>query len=223
MLIVFSVWTLQRVVGQPQQIFSKNSLHISKFESGFVQNAFYGGYFLMALPAGMIGRRFGYKGGIIVGLSIAVAECVLVCACDGRPHLRRVLARITRLGIGPGVFGNNSQSLYDRAWAARKWSNSHQFGAKAALAWEQFSECSSGAHTILSTNKEFNTSNPHLYIPYLGIGIAAAILLSLFIPAKVPDLLAVEEFKAEAARQKRSNRCTNSHISRWVWSISISL
>ena len=27
----------------------------------------------MALPAGMIGRRFGYKGGIIVGLSLAVA------------------------------------------------------------------------------------------------------------------------------------------------------
>lgn len=39
----------------------QNSLHISKFESGFVQNAFYMGYFIIALPAGAIARRFGYK------------------------------------------------------------------------------------------------------------------------------------------------------------------
>jgi FHS family L-fucose permease-like MFS transporter len=32
----------------------QNSLHISKFQSGFVQNAFYMGYFLMAIPAGML-------------------------------------------------------------------------------------------------------------------------------------------------------------------------
>lgn len=54
-----------------------------------------------------------------------------------------------------------------------------------------------GAHTILAASKEFNSSNPHIYIPYVGIGIAAAVLLTFFIPVKVPDLLAVEEFKAE--------------------------
>src|SRR5579863_7791584 len=51
----------------------QNSLHLSKFQSGFVQNAFYMGYFLMALPAGAIARRFGYKGGIIAGLTLAAA------------------------------------------------------------------------------------------------------------------------------------------------------
>ena len=51
----------------------QNSLHLSKFQSGFVQNAFYMGYFVMALPAGMIARRFGYKGGIIAGLTLAAA------------------------------------------------------------------------------------------------------------------------------------------------------
>jgi len=28
------------------------------------------GYFLMAIPSGMLARRFGYKGGIIIGLAL---------------------------------------------------------------------------------------------------------------------------------------------------------
>jgi FHS family L-fucose permease-like MFS transporter len=46
----------------------QNSLVVTKAQSGCVQAAVYGGYFLMALPAGMIARRFGYKGGILFGL-----------------------------------------------------------------------------------------------------------------------------------------------------------
>ena len=49
----------------------QNTLNLSKFQSGFVQWAFYMGYCLVALPAGLISRRFGYKGGIIVGLALA--------------------------------------------------------------------------------------------------------------------------------------------------------
>jgi len=43
-------------------------LHLSKAQSANVQFAHYLGYFLMALPAGWLARRLGYKGGIIVGL-----------------------------------------------------------------------------------------------------------------------------------------------------------
>ena len=48
----------------------QNSLEVTKAQSGCVQAAVYGGYFLMALPAGLIARRFGYKCGIIVGLTL---------------------------------------------------------------------------------------------------------------------------------------------------------
>jgi len=47
----------------------QDSLNLSKAESGAVQAAAYGAYFFMALPAGYIARKFGYKAGIIVGLS----------------------------------------------------------------------------------------------------------------------------------------------------------
>ncbi len=48
----------------------QNSLEVTKAQSGCVQAAVYGGYFLMALPAGLIARKFGYKAGIIVGLML---------------------------------------------------------------------------------------------------------------------------------------------------------
>lgn len=46
----------------------QDTLGITKAKSGWVQAALYGGYFVMAIPAGLIMSRFGYKRGIILGL-----------------------------------------------------------------------------------------------------------------------------------------------------------
>src|SRR5580698_10161413 len=51
----------------------QDSLHINKEQSGLVQFANYLGYFLMAIPAGLIARKFGYTGGILVGLLLIAA------------------------------------------------------------------------------------------------------------------------------------------------------
>lgn len=48
----------------------QDSLHLTKAESAAVQLSAYGAYFLMAIPAGMIAKKFGYKAGIIIGLSL---------------------------------------------------------------------------------------------------------------------------------------------------------
>ena len=48
----------------------QESLHLTKAQSGAVQASAYGAYFLMALPAGFVARKFGYKRGIIVGLTL---------------------------------------------------------------------------------------------------------------------------------------------------------
>ena len=48
----------------------QNILHISKAQSGFVQFSLYIGYLIMAVPAGLIMKRFGYKRGIIFGLCL---------------------------------------------------------------------------------------------------------------------------------------------------------
>lgn len=46
----------------------QDTLGVSKTESALVQAVVYGGYFLMALPAGQIIRRLGYRGGVLTGL-----------------------------------------------------------------------------------------------------------------------------------------------------------
>jgi FHS family L-fucose permease-like MFS transporter len=48
----------------------QDTLHVSKAESGFVQFSLYIGYLVMAYPAGSFMKRFGYKKGIILGLSL---------------------------------------------------------------------------------------------------------------------------------------------------------
>src|ERR1700677_2605004 len=46
----------------------KKAFELTDFESGLVQSAFYLGYFIFAIPAALFMRRFGYKGGIVLGL-----------------------------------------------------------------------------------------------------------------------------------------------------------
>ena len=48
----------------------QNTLHVSKAESGFVQFSLYIGYLVMAYPAGSFMKRYGYKKGIVMGLSL---------------------------------------------------------------------------------------------------------------------------------------------------------
>ena len=45
-------------------------LVISKARSALVQAMVYGGYFLMAIPAGMIIRKWGYRTGVVLGLTL---------------------------------------------------------------------------------------------------------------------------------------------------------
>ena len=46
----------------------QDALEISKTRSALVQAMVYGGYFIMAIPAGKIIKRFGYRAGVITGL-----------------------------------------------------------------------------------------------------------------------------------------------------------
>ena len=48
----------------------QETLHINKTQSAFIQMVLYGGYFFMALPAGRIISRFGYRAGVLSGLCL---------------------------------------------------------------------------------------------------------------------------------------------------------
>jgi FHS family L-fucose permease-like MFS transporter len=55
----------------------KKGFHLSDFRSSLIQTAFFGGYFLAALPAGWLMEKIGYKRGILVGLMTCAAGSLL--------------------------------------------------------------------------------------------------------------------------------------------------
>ncbi|MCM2493216.1 L-fucose:H+ symporter permease [Burkholderia glumae] len=52
-------------------------LHVSKAESGLLQGAYFGAYFVMAIPAALLMERFGYKRGILLGLTLYAIGALL--------------------------------------------------------------------------------------------------------------------------------------------------
>ena len=55
----------------------KKAFGLSDFRSSLIQTAFFGGYFLAALPAGWLMEKIGYKRGILVGLLVCAAGALL--------------------------------------------------------------------------------------------------------------------------------------------------
>jgi len=61
----------------------KKAFHLTDLQSGFVQSAFYGGYFIFALPAAAIMQRYGFKVAIMIGLGLfAVGAFAFYPAAD---------------------------------------------------------------------------------------------------------------------------------------------
>src|ERR1700739_2580556 len=55
----------------------KKAFRLTDLESSLIQVAFFGGYFLAALPAGWLMERIGYKKGILTGLMICATGALL--------------------------------------------------------------------------------------------------------------------------------------------------
>lgn len=55
----------------------QETLHVTKAQSGLLQAAYFGAYFLVALPAGYFMDKRGYKAGILVGLCLYALGALL--------------------------------------------------------------------------------------------------------------------------------------------------
>jgi FHS family L-fucose permease-like MFS transporter len=179
----------------------QDSLHINKEQSGLVQSANYLAYFLMAIPAGLIARKFGYKGGILVGLSLIAAGAFwfipavnigaywafllgLFIIAAGMTCLETIANPYTTV-LGPPESGatriNIAQTINGGGWI---------LGPIV------------GGYFVFSSGEGAN-ANAGLSTPYLGIGIFAAVWVLVFIFAPVPDLHAEDESKKSVEQKNR--------------------
>lgn len=55
----------------------KKAFGLTDFQSSLIQSAFFGGYFLAALPAGWLMQKLGYKRGILIGLVVCAIGTAL--------------------------------------------------------------------------------------------------------------------------------------------------
>ena len=197
----------------------QNSLHISKAESGFVQFANFIGYFVMAIPSGLLAQRFGYKGGILIGLALiasgafffipatwvgtfaAFLTCLFILAA-GLTILETIANPYTTV-LGPPISGAARINLAQTCNALGTF-----FGPLIAGAF------------ILSSTGEANTSNSTLFIPYLFIAGLVVVLIILFWTAEIPDLQAEDDARV-AAESGPSTVATKPLLSRWHFTLAI--
>jgi|TARA_B110000305_G_C19439645_1_gene641056 FHS family L-fucose permease-like MFS transporter len=75
--LLFALWGFANAVTDPMVQAFKKVLELSNTQASWVQMAFYGGYFCMALPAAMFMRKYSYKVGILIGLGLYAGGALL--------------------------------------------------------------------------------------------------------------------------------------------------
>ena len=74
---LFALWGFANAVTEPMVQAFKKVLELTNSEAAWVQMAFYGGYFSMALPAAMFVRKYSYKTGVLIGLALYAVGALL--------------------------------------------------------------------------------------------------------------------------------------------------
>ncbi|HRC89115.1 MAG TPA: L-fucose:H+ symporter permease, partial [Bacteroidales bacterium] len=74
---LFFMWAIPHnlndvLIKQSMKVFAIDRMH-----AGFIQTAFYLGYFIFAIPAAVIMRKYNYKTGLVIGLFIYSFGCLL--------------------------------------------------------------------------------------------------------------------------------------------------
>lgn len=80
----------------------KSVFTLSDFATALVQSAFYGGYFLISIPAAQIIKRTNYKTGILIGLAFYIIGCTLFIPASGMATYTMFLFAVFGVAIGLG-------------------------------------------------------------------------------------------------------------------------
>ncbi len=67
---LFFMWAFANSLNDVLIKHFQKALDLTRGQSGFIPFCFYIGYFCMALPAGLIMKKYGYKNGVLIGLGL---------------------------------------------------------------------------------------------------------------------------------------------------------
>ena len=155
-------------------------LVISKARSALVQAAVYGGYFLMALPAGMIIRRRGYRFGVVLGLLLYGTGALLFIPGAGMMSFPFFLLCLLIIGCGLTCLETSANPyvtvLGSPDAAARRLNLAQSLNGLGWMAGPMV-----GGLLILGDDSD-------IALPYAVVGCVVLVLAFVFSRVKLPEV-----------------------------------
>lgn len=173
----------------------QDKLHLTRAQSAWVQFSHYLGYFLIALPAGWLSRKLGYKGGILVGLGVVALGGFWFVPATFIDTFWAFLLGVCLLAMGL-TFLETVANPYATVLGPKETGASRINLAQACNGVGWIMGPLVGGMFFYGTT-DVAENHQRLYIPYLGIGLVVLLLFVIFCFAKIPDLQTAEIYHEE--------------------------
>ncbi|HEX6846215.1 MAG TPA: L-fucose:H+ symporter permease [Chitinophagaceae bacterium] len=207
----------------------KKACQLTDTQSSFIDLAVYFGYFLIAIPAGLVMHKYGYKKGIILGLCLYAAGALLFIPAASSRTFGLFLAALFILAAG-ATFLETVANPYITILGPKETSEQRLNFAQSFNGVGAFVAPIIGGMFILSgvehTDEELNqmaangTLNAYLQseadtvkIPYLVIAAIVVLVTIGFLFTKLPD---VKEADAADAHTGFSLRVLRHSHTKWA-------
>lgn len=169
----------------------KKAFVLTDFESSLVQQAFYAGYFIMAIPAGLLMRRFGYKAAVVTGLVIFALGAFSFWPGAEIRQYPWLLGGLFIIASGLAFLETSANPLMtilgDEKHAAFRLNLAQAFNPLGSLAgiWVGKTFILSGIEK-LNTTADFVRETKAVQMPYLVIGCAVLAWAGLVALSRFP-------------------------------------
>ena len=200
---LFFLWGFAHSILDVLNKFFQNEMHLTKTQSAFIQVVVYGGYFLMALPAGAVIRRWGYRAGVLTGLFLYGIGALLFI--PGAEIMSFPFFLFSLFVIGCGLtFLETSANPYVTVLG----------DAEASEQRINFSQSFNGLGWILGPLAGgwflFSQENsPNIALPYAIIGLVVLLIGGVFCFVRLPeikDTVSPEEVSGHQDDPRAENR-----------------
>ncbi len=190
----------------------KDVCQLSDFQSTAVQSAFFGAYFLMSLPAGLVLKKLGYQRGIVAGLLVMAGGALLfIPAADSRAFglfltaLAVLGAGITLLQVAANPYVSVLGPARGAAARVSIVGVANNFGGSlsplvGALVLFGGSVALKARLAALPLAQRLAEESQLVKAPYLGLAGFLVVLAAVFFFLKLPDIDSIPEEQAEEAR-----------------------
>lgn len=184
---LFFLWGLAHSLLDVLNKHFQDILGITKARSGLVQSALYGGYFIMAIPAGLFMNRFGYKRGIITGLLLYAAGAFLFWPATSIQTFGFTLLCLFIIACGLTFLetaANPYSSVLGPADSSEQRLNLSQ--SFNGLGW--IIGPALGGMLILGNTNGGENKFASMALPYMLIGGLVLLVAFMFVMTRMPDI-----------------------------------